>query len=134
MHIYIILQPYIFVVYSNGFLGYSGSVRKNDQIATIANWGPEYRVAVDIMVHSAGSTGVYGYSNILHFTAGADDWLSKLGERVPAIYYHRNPESVFHICSTVGTNGNSCFNYDIEFNKEYHIEIVQANKNGKVRE
>ena len=91
------------------------------------------------MVHSAGSTGVYGYSNILHFTAGADDWSSKLGERVPLIHYHRKPESVFHICSTVGThgmnwNGNSCFDYNIEFNKEYHIEIVQANKNGKVRE
>ena len=115
-------------------LGYSGNVTRNTLIGTLANWGPEYRVAVDIMVHSAGSTGVYGYSNILHFTAGADDWSSKLGERVPLIHYHRKPESIFHICSTVGTNGNSCFNYDIEFNKEYHIEIVQANKNGKVRE
>ena len=112
-------------------LGYSGTVTRNTQIATIANWGPEYRVAVDIMVYSAGSTGVYGYSNILHFTAGADDWGSKLGERVPAILYFN---SHFHICSTVGTNGNSCFNYNIEFNKEYHIEIVQANKNEKVRE
>merc|ERR1711953_1588592 len=112
-------------------IGYSGNVTRNTTIGTLANWGPEYRVAVDIMVHSAGSTDVYGYSNILHFTAGADDWTSKLGERIPAIYYHRNPESVFHICSTVGTNGNSCFDYNIEFNKEYHIEFVQANKNGK---
>ena len=115
-------------------LGYSGNVTRNTLIGTLANWGPEYRVAVDIMVHSAGSTAKYEWSNILHFTAGADDWGSKLGERVPLIHYHRKPESVFHICSTVGTNGNSCFNYDIEFNKEYHIEIVQANKNGKVRE
>merc|ERR1711953_1621113 len=112
-------------------IGYSGNVTRNTTIGTLANWGPEYRVSVDIMVHSAGSTDVYGYSNILHFTAGADDWTSKLGERIPAIYYHRNPESVFHICSTVGTNGNSCFDYNIEFNKEYHIDIVQAKKNGK---
>ena len=119
------------------FIGYSGTVTRDTLIATIANWGPEYRVAVDIMVHSAGSTDIHGYSNILHFTAGANDWGSKLGERVPAIFYHRKPETrliFFHICTTVGTNGNSCFNYDIEFNKEYHIEIVQANKNGKVRE
>ena len=120
-------------------LGYSGNVTRNTLIGTLANWGPEYRVAVDIMVHSAGSTGVYGYSNILHFTAGADDKRRrpKIGERVPAIFYHRKPETrliFFHICTSVGTNGNSCFNYDIEFNKEYHIDIVQAKKNGKVRE
>ena len=36
-------------------LGYSGTVTIKTEIATIANWGPEYRVAVDIMVHSAGS-------------------------------------------------------------------------------
>merc|ERR1711953_252238 len=112
-------------------IGYSGNVTRNILIGTLANWGPEYRVAGDIMVHSAGSTGVYGYSNILHFTAGADDWGSKIGERVPAIFYYHKPESCFHICSTVGTDGNSCFDYNIEFNKEYHIDIVQAKKNGK---
>ena len=34
-------------------LGYSGIVTKNNQISTIDNWGPEYTVAVDIIVHSA---------------------------------------------------------------------------------
>jgi len=108
--------------------GYSGTVIRNTLIATIDNWGPEYRVAVDIMVHSAGTVNDYGYSSILHCTSSGSDCCN-IGARIPAIFYHRS--GYFHITSGVNENGNYQVNYNMNLNKWYHIEIVQANKNGK---
>ena len=112
-------------------LGYSGNVTKNTLIGTFANWGPEYRVAVDIMVHSAGTVNEYGYSNILHFTSSGSDCCN-IGDRVPIIFYQKS--GLFVIASGVNENGNYQVNYNMNLNKWYHIEIVQAKKNGKVRE
>ena len=110
------------------FLGYSGTVRKNDQIATIANWGPEYRVKVEVIVHSAHS----GWSNILHFTSTGSNCCN-IGDRVPAIFLRPGGGSL-HITNAVGDNGNYWFDHNIEMGKSYEIEIVQEKTNGKVRE
>ena len=106
-------------------LGYSGTVTRNKKIATIPNFGPEYRVVISVTVHSAGS----GWSNILHFTTGGN--CCNLGDRIPAIFHHSN--GFFQITSAVGAKGNDRFNYNIELNKEYYIEITQITINGKVR-
>ena len=110
------------------FLGYSGTVRKNDQIATIANWGPEYRVKVEVIVHSAHS----GWSNILHFTSTGSNCCN-IGDRVPAIFL-RPGGGALTITNAVGANGNYHFDYNIEIGKSYYIEMVQENTNGKVGE
>ena len=110
------------------FLGYSGTVTRNTLIATIANWGPEYRVEVDIMVHSAG----LGYSSILHFTSTGSDCCN-VENRVPAIYYHSDGRLL--IASAVNETGNQHIWFkNIDLEKWYHIKIVQAIENGKVRE
>ena len=109
-------------------LGYSETVRKNNQIATIANWGPEYRVKVEVIVHSAHSE----YSNILHFTSTGSDCCN-IGDRVPAIFLYPG-RGRLHITNSVGANGNSYVDYNIQMGKSYDIEIVQENTNGKVRE
>ena len=107
-------------------LGYSEIVTKNNLISTIDTWGPEYRVAISVIVHSAGSE----WSNILRFTNTGSDCCN-IGDRLLAIFY--NSGGFFHISSDVGENGNYVFDYNIELNKEYHIEIVQERTDGKVR-
>lgn len=107
-----------------GILGYSGTVTRNTQIATIANWGPEYRVEVDIMVRSAGSE----WSSILHFMSTGSDCCS-LGDRIPSIFF--NSGGYLLITSAVSDNGNYWVTHDIDLDKQYHIEIVQEKKNGK---
>ena len=83
-------------------------------------------MVIDVTVHSAGSD----YQTILRFTStGAD--CCNLGDRVPAIFYHHI--GFLHIANAFGTQGNNRFNYNIELNKEYHIEIIQERTNGKVR-
>ena len=101
------------------------TVTRNKKIATIPNWGPEYRLTVSIMVNSAG----VGWQNILHFMSTKGDSFN-IGDRIPAILYENGR---LLIRNAVSDNGNYGTNYDIDLEKWYHIEIVQAKRNGKVR-
>ena len=105
------------------FLG--TKVKRNNQVGTVASWGPTFRVAVDIIVHSAGS----GPTSILRFTSTSHD-CCKMGDRLPAIIY--NSEGYLHLTSAVNKNPNYYVNFNIDFKKWYHIEIAQTKKNGKV--
>ena len=80
------------------------------------------------MVHSA----VHGYSSILHFTSTGSDCCN-VENRVPAVYYHSDGRLL--IASAVNEKGNQHISFhNINLEKWYHIEIVQAIENGKVRE
>ena len=107
------------------FLGIK--VKKNQEIGTIASWGPTFRVAVDIIVHSA----VPGWSSIFRFTSTPDSD-RVMGRRIPAIFY--NSKGFLHITSGVDNNANYAVNFNIDLKKWYHIEIAQTKKNGKVIE
>ena len=102
------------------------SVTKNNKISTIDTFGPEYRVAIDIIVNSAA---VIDFSNIFHFTSTGDN-CCKPGDRIPAIFY--NSGGFLRISSDVNGNGDYFIDYKIDLKKWYHIEIVQAIKNKKV--
>ena len=78
------------------------------------------------MVHSAGS----GVSSILRFTS-TDSNCCNVGDRVPAIFYKSDGQLLIY--SAVDEKGNKRASYDIDLEKWYHIEIVQAIENGKVR-
>jgi len=104
--------------------GYSGTVTKNNQIATIANFGPEYRVAVDIMVHSASSV----WNSILRFTSTGGDCCN-VGDRIPAIFYNSGGHLLIE--SAVNERGNYGPTYGIDLEEWYHIEIFQTILNGK---
>ena len=106
------------------FLGMK--VKRNNQIGTVASWGPTFRVAVDIIVHSA----VAGWSSILRFTSTSHNCCN-LGDRLPIIHYHS--KGYLHITSAVNKNGNYYVNYNIDLKKWYHIEIAQTKMDGKVR-
>ena len=112
---------------SGNFVFLGIKVKKNQEIGTIASWGPTFRVAVDIIVHSAGS----GATSILRFTSTSHD-CCKMGDRLPAIIY--NSEGYLHLTSAVNKNPNYYVNFNIDFKKWYHIEIAQTKMNGKVSE
>ena len=111
------------------FLG--TKVKKNNQIGTIASWGPTFRVAVDIIVHSAGS----GWTSILRFTSTSHNW-KQMGDRIPAIFHNGNlnGKGYLRIVSAVDKNANYPVDYKIDLKKWYHIEIAQTKMNGKVSE
>ena len=105
-------------------------VMKNNQIGTIASWGPTFRFAVDIIVHS--EVGSSGWGSILRFTSTSQDW-RHMGDRIPAIWYRSNGS--LQIASAVGRNTNYAVYYNIDLKKWYHIEIAQTWKmDGKVSE
>ena len=81
----------------------------------------------DVIVNSAGK----GWSSIIRFTS-TDNNCCNHGDRVPAVFY--NSDGFLYITSSVNDIGNYGFYYDIDLKKWYHIEIVQANENGEVRE
>lgn len=105
--------------------GYSGTVTKNNLISTIDTWGPEYRVAISIIVRSAAP----GWSTILRFTSTNDNCCN-IGDRIPAIFY--NSDGFLQISSAVSGNGDYSDRPNIDLNKWYHIEITQEKKNGKI--
>ena len=79
-----------------------------------------------MIVNSAGQ----GWSSIIRFTSTNNNCCNN-GDRVPAVFYHSN--GYLTITSSVNDNGDYWCNHNIDLKKWYHIEIVQANKNGKVK-
>ena len=55
-----------------------------------------------------------------------------MGDRIPAIFYHST--GYLHIVSAVDKNADYYVNFNIDFEKWYHIEIAQTKMNGKVSE
>ena len=108
------------------FLGMK--VKKHNQIGTVASWGPTFRVAVDIIVHSAAP----GWTSILRFTSTSHG-IWEMGDRIPAIFHHSGDNGFIQIASGVNKNANFIVEYDIDYKKWYHIEIAQTQINGKVR-
>ena len=82
-------------------------------------------MAVNIIVHSGGSGG--GLSSIFKFESTVGT--RKIGE--PSIFYSNG--GYLHIVSAGSEKGYKILNHPIDLKKWYHIEIVQAKKNGKVR-
>ena len=110
------------------FLGIK--VKKNQEIGTIASWGPTFRVAVDIIVHSKQERGTY--QSILRFTNKDDENISNR-KTIPGIFYFGFDD--FHISSEVSHEEHFYTNIrGIKLNEWYHIEIAQTKKNGKVSE
>ena len=55
-----------------------------------------------------------------------------MGDRIPAIFY--NSTGYLRIVNAVDKNADYYVNFNIDFEKWYHIEIAQTKMNGKVSE
>ena len=80
------------------------------------------------MIHSKVESP---WSSVLAFRGnGAVNDQSKYGDRVPAIFY--NKAGYLQITNALSGDKNFRFNYNIDLDKLYHIEIAQEDKDGKV--
>ena len=118
-------------------------LKDNNQIGTIAKWGPTFRVAVDIIVHSNSMRTEYpGWSNIIRFISLPQPKIYVMGDRIPAIFYYAGDgkglkgaeKGYLHITNAVNNSANYAVNYLIDLRKWYHIELAQTKINGTVCE
>ena len=113
-------------------LGLSGDVKKNTEIGTISNWGPQFWVSFDLKINSHVSGNKGGWNSVLSFKSdGGARNLGQIGDRIPAILF--NKKGFLHFTSGVNGNSNHVFNFDsIKSNKWYSIVIEQKRVKGKV--
>ena len=86
-----------------------------------------YTVEFEITVSNSGE----GWINVFHFTASSDN--SNYGDRIPAMWIHRNSGSEagrFHIASAISGNKDVDKEYDYELGKKYQITIKQFKDSG----
>ena len=112
--------------------GVSGVVKRNTEIATIPSWGPQFRVSFDLKVNSPLPRNRREiWASVLSFKGnGAKNDFRTVGDRIPAIYYHKS--GFLHFASGVNGNRNYVFNHSIKLKQWYSITIEQKLSNGKV--
>ena len=113
------------------FLGYSGNFIRNNLLATIDQWGPQYRLSLDFKIHSNISSG---WSSLVAFKGnGGEQNNQNYGDRNPAIFYYQNTGKL-SIRNSVSGNKNFALDYEIDVGSWYSIEMVQKETDGKVRQ
>lgn len=102
---------------------YRSTLRKGRVIKTLPVLNRGYRLSFQIQpIRNAH----YGWSSILHATIGGN--MAKNGDRTPGIFF-RPGSFKLHICSTVGTNKNYCYDSaPLHRYKVYSIVIQQVQK------
>ena len=93
------------------------NVRENNEIGTIDNWGPLFRVSLDLIIHSYHRRNEW--SSVLAF-------IREREERIPGIFVHKDGYLHFF-------DYDYDFNYEINLNTWYDILIEQKILNRQVR-
>ena len=108
-------------------------MKRNNQIGTIARWGPTWRVSVDLIIHSYGSG--HHLRSIISFKGNNGHNCCNNGDRVPAIWSNpgrgANRRGLYIVGSVNG--GLHGFNYKgIKLGKKFNLVIEQVWINGEV--
>ena len=113
-------------------IGQFGNPIKNTAIGTIASWGPQFRVSFDLKINSLYiNWGVW--SSVIAFKIdGGVGNSRKIGDRIPAIFLHKN--GFLHFTNALNGNKNHVTNFPVKLNKWYSIAVEQTLENGQVRE
>ena len=99
-------------------------------MATLPSWGDYFDISLEFWIGSySGAFGKNGWTELLRFTSTNKDCCSA-GDRIPAIFAHKN--GFIHVTSQVGTNGNAYKNFNIKTQTWTKVEIKQYQENGKV--
>ena len=93
-------------------------MKQNNFIKEFQNWGMEFNIEFSLKVTQLQTAE---WTNVFHFTADGDN--EKYGDRIPALYIHKNGH--FRICSAI--NDKKCFRTEIHFviGKVHQISIKQ---------
>ena len=104
-------------------------MKRNNQIGTIARWGPTWRVSVDLIIHSYGE-GEYPFKSIIAFKGNNGNNCCKNGDRVPAIWFHKT-RGLHIVTSANGTLHG--FDYKgVKLGKRFNLVLEQVFINGEV--
>ena len=102
---------------------------RNNQIGTIARWGPTWRVSVDLIIHSYGE-GEYPFKSIIAFKGNNGNNCCKNGDRVPAIWFHKT-RGLHIVTSANGTLHG--FDYKgVKLGNRFNLVLEQVFINGEV--
>ena len=106
--------------------------RHNYLLDTIPSWGKTFRVSFELCINSWSTGNSIGFSGILHFTNDVSCDYCALGQRIPAVFMHKDKK--IQIASSIGSNSNDWFHPPIiwELGKWYRIEIKQVAEGSKV--
>ena len=104
---------------------------KDNLLATIPSWGPNYKVSLQIWIESFSGTTVGGYFELLRFTNTKNDY-GNPGDRIPALFV--NKAGYIYASSQVGSNPDVSIIFDIKAKTWTNVEIKQYLKNGKVHD
>ena len=104
-------------------------VTKDNLLATIPSWGPNYKASLQIWIESFSGTPVGGYFDLLRFTNTNNNY-GNPGDRIPALFV--NKAGYIYASSQVGSNPDNSIIFDIKARTWTNVEIKQYLKSGKV--
>ena len=105
--------------------------RHNHLLDTIPSWGKTFRVSFELCINSWSTGNSAGFSGILHFTTDASCDSCALGQRIPAVFMHKDKQ--IQITSSIGSSWyglNPSVNWRLRL--WYRFEIKQVAEGSKV--
>ena len=78
-------------------------ITKGNLLATIPKHGPHFEISFDVKVES----WIGAWGSIVRF-ASLDDNSGSVGARIPAVWTHVSKKDYLHVCTAIGSSGNSC--------------------------
>ena len=99
-------------------------ITKNNLLAVIPEWGPNYKITFELNVESFANDGNL-WGNIFRFTATDVDCCN-VGDRIPALF--TNSGDFLYLCTNIDDNGDKCVLSPVgvvETNTWYFIEYEQ---------
>ena len=103
-------------------------MKRNNLVEMIAEWGPYYRLSLDLIIHSEVQSPPFSKYSILAFHGNTG--LQYPDFSTPAIFYNSQGDLQF----TNAFIGNKIYSFDMEIDlgKWYHVEMEQKFRDGKV--
>ena len=105
-------------------------IGQGNLLTTLPTWGPTFCLTFDLYINSFdGSSLNHGYAELLRLTSTDADCCG-LGDRIPAIFAHKNGH--LHIATQIGNTGNAVRDVSLVKSKWHQLELVQYVESGKV--
>ena len=105
-------------------------IGQGNLLATLPTWGPTFRLTLDLYIHSFAGSGLNnGFAELVRLTS-TDNNCCAIGDRIPAIFTHKNGH--LHIGTQIGSRGNQVKNVNLAKRKWHRLELVQYAESSKV--
>ena len=101
------------------------AITKNNLLAVIPEWGPNYKITFELNVESFANGGNL-WGNIFRFTATDVDCCN-VGDRIPALF--TNSGDFLYLCTNIDDNGDKWCYHQSALLKLIHGTLLSMNKN-----